>query len=170
MPFQRFERASLPEALRDVRGLIERLLDQGRELWDEDSPEFQRWRKYCDDLSEFVVATRARRQRGVRLATIMREFFSVFEHSEIRLQQLLGQVPEDQRSDERASLYRWMPMVFQGCTRAIVACWFDYKDTEPDRIYVDVNFATGETRQRVEHTPMKVPRKDRRPPRLAARR
>ena len=59
---------------------IQRLRDDGRGYWSEDSKEGRRWRKACNRLWKFLERVDLRRSQGEPLEEILREFFSAGGH------------------------------------------------------------------------------------------
>ena len=159
----RFNDKSISELMRMAVAAIQRLQDDGRGIWIEGSDEDQKWQKSCNDLREFLSTVAMSRHQGRKLEDVLREFVSLFEHSESRIWQLLFQAAGNQAENEhRERVVRWMAFTYRACTYAILASWFDYKQ-ETTTAHIHVSLATGDRTEHWSHEPMQgPPRKHRR--------
>lgn len=159
----RFNEKSISELMRIAVAAIQRLRDDGRGIWIEGSDEDRKWQDSCNGLWHFLTAVEGRKRGGDELSDVLREFVSLYEHSEARLRQLLFQKAGSRENDpQREQTTRWLAFIFRACTYAILAVWFDYKrETVAGQIHV--RLSTGEVAQKWTHKPMQgTPRKHRR--------
>lgn len=160
-----FQDQAFGHLMRNAIGGIQRLRDDGRGYWSEDSKEGRRWRKACNRLWKFLERVDLRRSRGEPLEEILREFFGEFEHQSDRLRQLLHQKQASETADkEREQASRWLEFIFRAATYAIVAAWFNYKRVN-QTVYLTLNMTTGKWTERSEREEFRVPRQHRKPPR-----
>lgn len=159
----RFDDGTRTHLMRTAAGAIEVVRDRWRETlgWDEDSDEAAKWRDSCNDILAFLRSVDLCRSREQPLEEVLREFFSIFEHSEHRISQLLFQQAGGNPGPHRSGVDQWLMIAFRSSVYGIVATWFDYKrDTKT--VHININMKTGESRQRLEHDPAPgTPRKNR---------
>lgn len=159
----RFDERSISDLMRTAVATIQRLRDDGRGTWIEGSHEDRKWQKSCDDLWQFLTAVEGRKHKGDELDDVLREFVSLYEHSETRLRQLLFQKAGNRADDPlREQTVRWFSFIFRACTYAILAVWFDDKrETATGQIHAKLS--TGDVTQKWTRKPMQgTPRKHRR--------
>ena len=159
----RFEKEPSSIHVKNALGAIERLRDDGNQVWPEDSSERARWRRGCMELWSLV--NRLNKQQD--LPTVLREFIQAFEHTTGRMFQMLCSRPSavDAESDiDRIS--RWCDFVFRLSTYAVVSSWIDDKTEEKSiGIRMTTNPITGETTVKEEARTtktMQVPKRYRR--------
>ena len=157
-----FDSRSDADLLHNAGAAISALRAQGREFWDEDSDEFRKWRDSCTDLSTFLDTLSLRRARRQGLESVLREFYCVFEHSEMRIRQLLFQATENEADDgTREGVVPWLQFIFRAGAYAITAAWIDHKHEETV-VRIHMNLTTGASKQDVTRKRMPGPsRKER---------
>lgn len=156
----RFENRSFSEHHREALGMIGGLEHEGTRFWDRGSQEFQKWRRCCTALREFLNSIRRRRDsKGQPLETAMREFFQEFEHSTGRMYQLMYSTDADTERDERIrEIINRFNIVYLTSTYALVSAWIDDKQDRNTRTTL-VDLTTGEVKQEGTLTRMQVPKK-----------
>ena len=156
----RFEAKSSAEHARNALGLIGRLTDEGRKFWDTDSKELAKWQLYCHVMWEFLNTLRKRRDVDKQsLETAMREFVREFEHSTLRMYQMVyGQVTDPDSDDRVREMMTWSSLVFQASVFALLSAWSEDKQ-ETNTLTTTVDLTTGEVRQHGTRTKMRVPRR-----------
>ncbi len=162
----RFEAVSAETHLRSARGAIERLRDEGRERWEEESKQLCRWCDYCDVLWKFFM-TEIGRRRFVQkqdVETAFREFVSEFEHSIHGMFEMLYGTSEDPVNDEYIqNILSLIETVYRLSTYAIISYWIGEKHEEnltTIKMKIDVSDEKNpqiETRTTTTHTPMPNP-------------
>ena len=156
----RFEAKSNAEHVRNALGLIGRLKDEGRKFWDADSKELDKWRRDCDVMWGFLNTLRKRREVDEQsLETAMREYLREFEHSTLRMYQMMhGQVTDPDSDDRVREMMTWFSLVFQTSVYALLSAWSEDKQ-ETNTLTTTVNLTTGEVRQHGTRTEMRVPKR-----------
>ena len=158
-----FVDASFPTLLRDAVGITQRLREDGKAFWPEDSKQYRRWRKGCVSLEKFLKRIDSKRYRKQPLEDVLAEFFRRFEHLESRARQLLYQ-PEAATAEQREQTRQWLALTYRACVSAITAAWLEYKRV-CSSVEININLATGESTERWTRQKMKVPRRYGKPPR-----
>ena len=152
-----FNDKSISDLMRTAISATQRLRDDGRAIWGEGSDEDRKWRDSCLDLWKFLDTVEISKHRGRKLEDVLREFVCRFEHSELRIRQLLFRTVGNQTDDrQRQQVSRWLAFTYRACTYAILAAWFDYKRGTTIG-HIHVNLRTGETREDWCHKPMRGP-------------
>ncbi len=165
---------SQPSSLhvRDAMGAIERLREDGRQFWQDDSDELGRWHEGCTELWVFLNTLGQRRDIDRQpLETAFREFVQAFEHTVYRMKQMLhglrGQGEGD--SPEIDGVFRWVEIVYRLSTYGLLSYWIDDK-TEEKTMRMRINLSTGERLEETEVVrEMHIPRKYRSSARLGRR-
>ena len=164
-----FESQPSSRHVRDAMSTIERLRDDGRRLWQDDSDELDRWNEGCTEMWVFLN-TLGRRRDGEKqpLETAFREFVQAFEHTVYRMKQMLhglkGQGEGD--SPEVDSVFGWIELVYRLSTYGLVSFWIDDK-TEEKTVHMRINLSTSKPSGKTEVVrEMTVPRKYRSSARL----
>ncbi|MXY70830.1 MAG: hypothetical protein F4Y47_20050 [Acidobacteriia bacterium] len=163
-----FEKEPTGTHLRNARGAIERLREDGRAFWPKGSSELDRWERGCNELWQFLNRLGERRHvKRQELHTAFREFIQEFEHSTGRMFQMLFSRPGAFENDpDVEQIVRWRDLVYRLSTYAIVSFWTDDKTEESiTDIKLTLNPNTGamtvEEKHRKTKT-MQVPRAYRR--------
>lgn len=159
----RFEAKPSSTHLCNALGLLEMLSDKGKSFWDRDSEQFRKWHLYSFELRTFLKNLRQRREVEEQpLEIAMREFVQEFEHSTLRMHQMLYGAVADPESDERVKqMINWFNLIYLSSTYALLSAWIDDKQ-ESNSLTTIVDLTTGEVRQEGDRTEMRVPRKYRR--------
>ena len=166
---RRFESQPSSHHIHDVIGAIQRLRDDGCQFWEADSDQLARWRKACNVLLDFLNTLGKRRYSEQQsLETALREFVEAFEHSTLRMRQMLhghGEDPE-RPPPEVDAVFRWIDLVYRLSTYALLSYWIDDK-TEERATRISVNMTTGERSEETEVVrEMQVPKRYQRGARL----
>ena len=156
---ERFE-GSLHLHCMNAVSVIDRVKDEGRGYFEEESKQLKRWQKYCQTLQDYLSRDLAMRKHdGQDLTTVLREFFQEFEHSSFGLDEMLhGAALDSANSDIVEELWDWLALAFRDSVYAIVAYWTPDKK-ETTTCHMDINFATRVTRREWTVDPMVVPKK-----------
>ena len=156
----RFEAQSHSDHFRNARGLIDRLKDEGARFFDRDSEQLHSWQRYCSVLLTFLNNLSRRRDLEKQsLETAMREFIQEFEHSTLRMYQMLyGAVAEPDNNEDVRQTMDWFNLAYHSSTYALVSAWLDDKH-EDISLRTTIDLTSGEVRQEGTRTPMQVPRK-----------
>ena len=157
-----FDSRSDAYLLHNAGAAISALRARAGEIWDEDSDEFRKWWDSCTDLSTFLDTLSLRRARRQGPESVLREFYCVFEHAEMRIRQLLFQVTGNRADDRtREQVVHWLLFIFRAGAYAITAAWIDHKHEET-LVRIHMNLTTGESREDVTRKGMPGPsRKER---------
>ena len=92
----------------------------------------------------------------------MREFIQEFEHSTLRMHQMLyGPVSDPENDEGVKQIVILFNLVYLSSTYALLSAWIDDKQ-ETNSLTTTVNLSTGEVRQEGTRSEMQVPRKYRR--------
>ena len=167
-----FESQPSSRHVRDAMGAIERLREEGGRFWQSDSDELARWDEGCTELWVFLNTLGRRRDFDKQpLETTLREFVQAFEHTVLRMKQMLhglgGQGGGD--SGEIDGVFEWVDLVYRLSTYGLVSYWIDDK-TEERTIRRRISLSTGELSEETEVTrEMRIPRKYRSSARLGRR-
>ena len=162
----RFEKEPSSTHVRNALAAIQRLRENGRTFWQEDSTELSRWREGCHELWNFINRLGERRKEQ-DLPTALREFIHDFEHDTGRMFQMLCSRPEAAATDPDIEWFScWCDLVYRLSTYAIVSFWIDDKTEERvTNITMRMNLTTSKTAVEQEHRitkPMQVPKRYRR--------
>lgn len=156
----RFEAHSHSDHLRNARGLVERLKDEGIRFFDKDSEQLRGWQRYCSELLTFLNTLRLRRDSEKQgLETAMREFIQEFEHSTERIEQMLyGAVADPDNDEDVRRIRNWVNVAYRSSTYALVSAWINDKHDDISLV-TTIDLTVGEVRQEGKRTLMKVPPK-----------
>ena len=156
----RFEAKSSAEHARNALGLIGRLKDEGRKFWDTDSEQLKKWYRDCHVLRCLLNSLRKRRDVDKQsLEAAMREFVHEFEHSTLRMYQMVyGQVSDPNNDDRVREMMTWFSLVFQTSIYALLSAWSEDKQ-ETNTLTTTIDLTTGEVRQQGTRDEMRVPRR-----------
>ena len=161
----RFEAGSASGHAHAARAVIERVREEGRTFWEEESSQLNRWRDYCNVLWKFIHTSLGERRnlRKQDITEALREFFREYEHSTYQMYKMLYGTSDDPKNDLRIKqVLDWFPLIFRCSTYAITSYWLDDKTAE---IVTEISWdpATGERSQKTTILKeMKVPKKHRR--------
>ena len=151
-----FEDNSSQVHVGNARSAIERLRDDGRGHFGEESCEYKRWKEGCNELWDFVVfldSNRATRNHqktteedgeDTQVLTVFREFIKLFEHTQFRLHQLAFEGKSNNPFISQTSY--WLNLYYRYATYAIVSV---YLGDKTEHIRVDIKLQLG-TRERNE--------------------
>ena len=157
----RFEAIPSSTHIRNARGAIERVREEGASFWKEGSSQLTRWRRYCNVLWDFIQTDLGNRRhlKNQDLATALREFIQEFEHSTGGMYKMLYGTSDDPESDSNITrMLDWFNLIYKFSTYAILAFWIDDK-TEHVATTISLNLTTGESTQETTREEMKVPKK-----------
>lgn len=161
----RFEAKPVSVHLRTAQGVIERLRDEGSHFWSEDEKQLGKWRKYCDELWNFIVTDLGNRRHIQKedLQTALREFISEFEHSVHGMHEMLYGTFEGADPDSRIrNCLQWVEVVYRASTYAILSYWIDEKHDEyATTIRIKINQTSSpqiHTKETIVYKPMKMPK------------
>ena len=159
----RFEEYPSSTHLINALGLLERLRDEGRSFWDKDSDQLEKWQQYSSELLQFLNTLNRRRDvDGQPLETAMREFIQEFEHSTLRMHQMLyGPVADLDNDEHTKHVTNLFNLVYLSSTYALLSAWIEDK-RDNNSLTTMVDLTSGEIRQEGTRTEMRVPRKFRR--------
>lgn len=96
--FVLFEATSSNKHIHDALSAIQSLKDDGIRYLGDSSDPYDHWKRGCDELFDFISKDMARKEvkdssqkidENTELLTIFRKFINEFEHSEMRLHQIL---------------------------------------------------------------------------------
>ena len=133
----RFETGSYTWHLRNARGLIERIRDDGSQIFDKDSKPLHKWQNYCSVLLTFLAEWRQRRDSKKNLETAMREFIHEFEHSTEHMEKLLYKISTDLNANEDVRNIRILiDVAYRASTYALLSAWIPDKQGERKEISV----------------------------------
>ena len=128
----RFENLSSQVQVHDAISAIQRLRDDGRILLKENTKIKTKWEEYCNDILEFINSLGRRRHHDPDLAETLRAFIPLFEHSTIRMYQMMHSSCTE--SDFKCVL-KWFSFTYKLCTCAIVSFWCEDKQ-DVNRCYI----------------------------------
>lgn len=155
----RFEAGSYTWHLRNARGLIERIRDEGSQIFDEYPKLLHKWQDYCSVLLTFLAELRRRRNSKQNLETAMREFIHEFEHSTEHMEKLLYKISTDLNANEDTRHARMLfDVVYRAATYTLLAAWIPEKQDEAS-IEIVVDRSTGKVTEKVKLKEMRVPKK-----------
>ena len=149
-----FDRLSLSHLLRNTRGMIERIRDDGRIYWKSDADAQKRWNRSCDDMINAMASAYSRRHDP--LEHVLRDTIHVYEHSERRLVEMMKASSIDESS--WVPFLVWIEATFRAAIYAITAMWLDDKH-DLTTMTLEIDIGTGETTDDIQYTPPTTPRK-----------
>ena len=157
----RFESQSAGLRLRDARGVIERIKDEGTKFFGKNSEELDKWQKECSVLLNFLDDLWQRRDSEKQnLETAMREFIGAFEHSEGRMEQMLYKFSTDLNDSE--SVRRTVSLIdvaYRASTYALLSAWIPDKHDDVSSLVTVVDLSTSKITQKGKRKEMRVPKK-----------
>ena len=93
------------------------------------------------------------------LATAMREFIQEFEHTSLRMSQMLyGATGDNEDGQNVDEIFDWLNFVFRCSMYSLLSGWIDDKQDD-FLLTINVNLSTGESSENLTGTAMKVPKK-----------
>lgn len=128
--FKPIRKGSCTEFVNNALGSIERLKDEGRKYFDEDSSNWKKWEKECTNLWELINCLHSKIEVDkVDSLSSITEFADKFDHAEMRLHQVLysGEIHEGDRAKVIDSIYRWCSIVYRFSVNAIILAYRDAK-------------------------------------------
>ncbi len=164
----RFEALPSYRHCRNAWSVLQRIQDDGREYFAEDSGDLSSWRKYCDVLITFIMSELGAR-RSIKkqdLATVLREYIQEFEHSFARMHSMLyGVAYTDNDVSILEGFFVLQEWAFRDSMYAIISYWIDDKTEHVlhrTHIKMEINETgckTTTTTYKSEVDEMKVPKK-----------
>lgn len=150
-----FDQKSYSHLIRNSRGMIERIREEGRIHWKSNAEKHETWERYCNDMLDAIHAALDRRH-DAPLEQALRDAIRVYEHSEGRLIQMMHAESIDESA--RDSLMQWIEATFRALIYAITSIWIDDK-IDHTTMTLDIDLATGKTKDDIHYTPPTTPRK-----------
>ena len=129
----RFESVPHSHHTRTSWAIIQRIRDDGAELWDKGSKQQDRWIESCDTLLQFVVygLPEKRFKEKKTLSDTLREFYAEFEHSVRRMREMLHGANIDKQQSHRISDFEtWIASFYQASTYTITSFYINEKHDE----------------------------------------
>ena len=159
---QPFESQPSSNHIRNAMGVIERLRDEGRQFWEPDSAQLDRWCEGCTELWVFLNNLGKRRDLDKQpLEIAFREFVQTFEHTVYRMKQMLHGLGRGVELDppEVDAVFRWIELAYRLSTYGLVSHWIDDK-TEARITNMTLSLTTGEWSEGTEVVKeMRIPKK-----------
>ena len=133
----RFEAGSYTRHLHNARGLIERIRDDGSQIFDKEPKLLHKWQDYCSVLLTFLAELWKRHNLKQNLETAMREFIHEFEHFTEHTEKLLYKISPDLNANEDVRNARILiDVAYRASTYALVSAWIPDKQGERKEISV----------------------------------
>lgn len=128
--FKPIRKSSCTEFVNNALGSIERLKDEGRKHFDENSVKWKKWEKECTKLWKLINDLHSKIEIDkVDLLVSITEFADKFDHAEMRLHQVLysGEIHESDRAKVINSIHHWCSIVYRFSVNAIILAYRDAK-------------------------------------------
>ena len=156
----RFEAESYTWHLRNARGLLERIRDDGSQIFDKYPKLLHKWQDYCSVLLTFLAKLWRRRDSKQNLETAMREFIHEFEHSTEHMEKLLYKISTDLNANEDVRNTRILiDVAYRASTYALLSAWIPDKHDDASALMTVVDLSTGKITKKGEPKEMRMPRK-----------
>ena len=164
-----FEDSSSQVYVRNARGAIERLRDEGRGHFGDESREYKRWEKACNELWSLVLSLHSDkairdRQKNTKnegedatVLIVFRDFIKLFEHAQFRLHQLA--FAGKSNNPFISQTFYWLNLYYRYATYAIISVYLGDK-TEETPVCIKINLSTRERSEKwTKGPPIKTPQK-----------